>query len=188
MFEKQKEGCLNRKDKSIKKSIDIGIINLVDNINSLDDYYTTSSCSGRILLIEKKSDKKKDARFVFAEHNEVSFDDIKKSLKTIPQGDVWLKQESVILHVCCRNLEAAIRLLGIVRSLGLKRAGIIHAEKRIIVEMIGTEFMETIIARDGAVLIRDSYLNLLVEEANKKLEKNKKKIEELYEAVSSLGL
>lgn len=188
LFDKQKKDCLNKKDKSKKKSVDKDIKPLIDLLNSLDDYYTTSSCSGRILLIEKKSDKKKDARFVFAEHKRADFRLIKKSLKKIPRNDIWLKQESIIMHVCCRDLEAAKRLLKIVRDLGIKRAGIINIGKRIIIEIIGTEAMETIIARDGKMLVSDDYLRILVREVNKKLERNEKKIKELYEIISSLSL
>ncbi|MBW2975642.1 hypothetical protein KY366_08030 [Candidatus Woesearchaeota archaeon] len=178
MFDKQKKDCLAKKDKSRKKSIDRDIKQLIDLINSMEDYYTTSSCSGRILLIEKKSDRKQDARFAFAEHKKADFKAI-KALE-LPRDDVWLKQESIIIHVCCRDLEAANRLLREVRDLGIKRAGIIHIGKRIIIEIIGTESMETLIARDGRMLVDDDYLKILVKEANKKLDRNKGKIDELY--------
>jgi len=181
MFDNEKKNCLNKIDKSNKKSIDKDIEPLINLINSHKDYYTTSSCSGRILLIEKKTDNKKDARFKFAEHKKANFEAIKQSLKQIPNNDIWLRQESIIIHVCCRNLEAATSLLKKVRELGIKRAGIINIDKRVILEIIGTEAMETMIARQGNMLVEDSYLKTLVEEANKKLERNKNKIEELYE-------
>ncbi len=180
MFDKQKKDCLSRIDKSKKRSIDKDIKPLIDLLNSSKDYYTTSSCSGRILLIEKKTDNKKDARFAFAEHKTADFKAIKKNLEKLSANDVWLKQESIIMHVCCRNLEAAKKLLKIVRDLGIKRAGIMNIGKRIIIEIIGTEAMEAIIARNGKMLIDDNYLKILVEEANKKLERNKTKIRELF--------
>ncbi len=183
MFDKQKKDCLSRIDKSNKKRIDRDIKPLISLINSLDDYYTTSSCSGRILLIEKKTDKKQDARFAFAEHKTADFKAIKQSLENLPEDDVWLKQESIIIHLCCRNLESAKRLLKIVRCLGIKRAGIISIGKKIIIELIGTEAMETIIARKGKMLVNDDYLKTLVKEANKKIERNKKKIKELYNKI-----
>lgn len=183
LFDKQKKDCLNRIDKSNKKSIDRDIKPLISLINSLDDYYTTSSCSGRILLIEKKTDKKQDVRFAFAEHKTADFKAIKQSLKNLPKNDVWLKQESIIIHLCCRNLEAAERLLKVVRDIGIKRAGIINIKKRLIIEIIGTEAMETIIARKGKMLVNDDYLKTIVKEANKKLERNKKKIKELYSKI-----
>jgi len=49
-FQKHKKDFLNKKDKSKKGSIDGEIKKLVDKINSLENYYTTSSCSGRILI------------------------------------------------------------------------------------------------------------------------------------------
>ena len=179
-FQKQKKDCLSRKDKSNKAGIDKDIKPLIDLLNSSSDYYTTSSCSGRILLIEKKSDNKKDMRFAFVEHKKAELKAIKKSLEKLPLGDVFLRQESIIMHVCCRDLDNAKSLLKLVRELGIKRAGIINIDKRIIIEIIGTESMETILARNGKMLVSDDYLRVLVEEANKKLERNKKKIKELY--------
>jgi len=184
MFDKRKKDCLTKIDKSNKKSIDKDIKPLIELINSLDNYYTTSSCSGRILLIEKKTDKKQDARFAFAEHKKADFKAIKKSLKKLPKNDVWLKQESIIIHICCRTLESAKKLLKIVRDIGIKRAGIINIHKRIIIEIIGTEAMEAIIARKGKMLVDDTYLKILVKEANKKLERNKKKIKSLKAKLS----
>ncbi len=180
LFDKRKKDCLSRKDKSNKRGIDKDIKPLVELLNSLDDYYTTSSCSGRILLIEKKSDNKKDVRFAFAEHRQAEFKAIKKTLEKLPPGDVFFKQESIIMHVCCRDLGNAKKLLKIVRDLGVKRAGIINVSERIIIEIIGTESMETIIARNGKMLVADDYLRILVKEANEKLERNKRKIKELY--------
>ncbi len=184
-FQKQKKDCLSRKDKSNRGGIDNDIKPLVELLNSSSDYYTTSSCSGRILLIEKKSENKKDIRFAFAEHRKAELKAIKKSLEKLPAGDVFFKQESIIMHVCCRDLECAKRLLKIVRELGIKRAGIINVDKRIIIEIIGTEAMETIIARNGKMLVGDDYIMILVEEANKKLERNKKKIKELYKEIKN---
>ncbi len=133
--------------------------------------------------MEKRTEKKKDTRFVFAEHKKADFKAIKNSLKELPKNDIWFKQESIIIHVCCRDLESAKKLLKIVRDTGIKRAGIINADKRIIIEIIGTEAMETIIARNGKMLFSDNYLKVLVEEANKKLDKNKNKIKELHKKI-----
>ena len=40
--------------------------------------------------------------------------------------------------------------------------------------------METIIAKDGKLLVSEGYLKELVKEANKKLLRNKNKIDELF--------
>ena len=50
-FSKLKEHSLSKIDKSKKNSIDKNIKSLINIINKSDDYYTTSSCSGRIVLL-----------------------------------------------------------------------------------------------------------------------------------------
>ena len=54
LFHREKERVLRGKDDlSRKGSVDQPIIGLVDHINSLDQYYTTSSCSGRIIVFSE---------------------------------------------------------------------------------------------------------------------------------------
>src|SRR3989338_2565012 len=67
-FDQQKRDNLKRLDKSIKKSIDERIRGIVEFLNSLPAYFTTSSCSGRVMLLERKKSWKKDSRFVYREH------------------------------------------------------------------------------------------------------------------------
>jgi len=53
VFRKQKLSCLSKIDLSKKRSIDKAISDLVVFINSCDQYFTTSSCSGRIYTYEE---------------------------------------------------------------------------------------------------------------------------------------
>ncbi len=186
-FEKEKKDCLNKIDKSKKGSIDKKIKELVDLINSLKDYYTTSSCSGRILLIKRpKSGKKCDVDFLFESHNKVSFEEVKSYLKNIPKQDLWFRQESMILHVVCRTIENAQKILDLSNRIGFKHSGIITTRKKIVVEIIGSEQFDTIIAKHGKVFVGDEYLRLLVDEADKKLEINNRKIKRFYGLIKSL--
>ena len=54
-FEKQKVACLSQVDLSKKGSIDDQIMELVQFINSKENYFTTSSCSGRISVFSEVS-------------------------------------------------------------------------------------------------------------------------------------
>ena len=45
---KQKSGDLSRKG-----AIDAAIVGLIELINGRDEYFTTSSCSGRIVVLEQ---------------------------------------------------------------------------------------------------------------------------------------
>ena len=71
-FENQKKVFLKKLDKSKEGHIDKEITQLVKKINSSDNYYTTSSCAGRIVLLEKKSDKKQEIRWLFKKHGKVN--------------------------------------------------------------------------------------------------------------------
>ncbi|MBU4283808.1 MAG: hypothetical protein KJ968_01760 [Nanoarchaeota archaeon] len=186
-FEKEKKDCLNKIDKSKKGSIDRKIKELVDLINSLKDYYSTSSCSGRILLIKRpKSGKKCDVGFLFESHDKVSFEEIKACLKNIPEQDLWFRQESMILHVACRTIENAQKILDLCSLAGFKHSGIITTRKKIVVEIIGSNQFDTIIAKHGRVFVSDEHLRLLVNEANKKLGINSRKIKRFYGLIKSL--
>jgi len=53
VFRKQKLSCLSKVDLSKKGSIDEAVTGLVIFINQCDQYFTTSSCSGRIYIYEE---------------------------------------------------------------------------------------------------------------------------------------
>ncbi|RMF07001.1 hypothetical protein D6764_00925 [Candidatus Woesearchaeota archaeon] len=109
-FDRMKRRALLKKDKSRAGSIDEPIRELINFINSLDDYYTTSSCSGRILIIAP-SGKKKDSQWLLVKHAPVSAGEVRDALSSLPDsGTVWFRVESFIVHVGCRNLDAADHL------------------------------------------------------------------------------
>ncbi|MBN1386479.1 hypothetical protein JW968_05910 [Candidatus Woesearchaeota archaeon] len=50
--------------------------------------------------------------------------------------EVWLKMEPLILHVACRSIPAADRLVKKANSIGLKRAGAVSLSPKTIVERL----------------------------------------------------
>ncbi len=166
-------------DKSKKGSVDKPIAKLVEDINSKNDFYTTSSCSGRIVLLaQSETGKKHKADCIFMSHSKISLKQVKDALEKLPKNQVWFRFEPLILHVACRNIESAEELVKLGRSIGFKRSGI-QSTRKMIVEICSTEKIDTIIAEKGKLLVNDSYLNILVRETNKKFEKNKEKIKKL---------
>lgn len=181
-FETDKKIFLGKKDKSIKGEIDKEILPLIKKINSFPNYYTTSSCAGRIMLL-MPSKRKQDTKWIFVKHDKVKFIEVKKNLKKIPKESVWFRQESFIIHVCCKTIDDAQKLLDIANKVGLKRAGIITTKNKILVELISTEHFDTIVAKNGKLLINDLFLKTLIEEANDKLEMNFRKLKKLEELI-----
>jgi len=177
-FDNEKKQCLEKIDKSKKQSVDKDIKPIVDFLNSSENYYTTSSCSGRIMLIEKpESGKKHDAEWLFLTHETADAEDIKKNIKG---NNVWFKQEGAILHVCCKTMDDAEKLLDIVRAEGFKRSGMINFRKRIILEIISTELVEAPVVKGGNIIADDAYIAELVNSANKNMEKNKERMKRLF--------
>jgi len=168
-FDEDKKRALAKEDKSKKGSWDLRIKDLCDRINCLNDYYTTSSCSGRIVIV--KDGEKKPGMILFSSHNKAGLEEIKKFLEN---EKIWIKMEPCALHICCRNFESAFDLLGKARGCGWKRSGIM-SDRKIACELFSTENL--------AVPVFDrmdyNYLEQVINECNKKLEKTWIKIEKL---------
>lgn len=188
-FQKEKKEFLGKNDKSKKGGIDLKIKKLTAKINSLDDFFTTSSCSGRILLSAiPSSNKKNEVKYLFCSHQKIQFNAIKNIIKSkkLPKDDVWFMVQPVILHIACENINSARKLLNIARDIGFRRSGIISFGKnRVTMELISTEKIEAIVSKNGKLVIDDDYFKILVKEGNKKLEKTWEKIGKLYIALAS---
>lgn len=185
-FDKYKKEILGKKDKSSIGDYDEKIQELCNKINSMNDYYTTSSCSGRITLV-KYNNKKLPGLFIFRIHEKTSFEEIKKELdKTAKETKelVYLKQEPCLIVVSCRNSESQKKLFSAARNNGWKKSGIISTDKRFIIELMSTENISLPVVNNGKILINDDYLKFLIDEANKKLELTWGKIERLKELIN----
>jgi len=172
LFTKRKKDVLSKLDKSHIGKWDEKIAELCDKINSLENYYTTSSCSGRIILMIDQEKKGEDL-FVFVSHDKVSFDKLKEELNSALKRNqkIKFKLESCILHINCKTLEDAEKLCDKGKLAGWKKSGIIGMKNGITVELNSTEKLEFPIIRNKKILVDDEFLKIVVEEANKKLEK-----------------
>lgn len=171
-------------DKSKKGCIDEEIKELVDAINSAEEYYTTSSCAGRILLYTPSAARKKnETQWLFVSHTFVSFSDFMAALKKLPEETVFFRFEPLILHVVCKDIAAAERLLQICNASGLKHSGAISFSKRIIVEVIGNDWLDAPIATKEKLLLSEEALQLFLADANEKMKKNFERIERLKKEI-----
>lgn len=151
--------------------MDQPIKKLLALINNLDGYYTTSSCSGRILVIELKDRTRKDlAEFILNAHTPVTEEDLYHALTNSKKERVWLLVQPPILHVATPTIKAGMELLIMMKKIGCKRAGIISSTpEKTVVEIRGTESMELPLAKKGVILFDREYLKELTKEANTKL-------------------
>lgn len=169
MFEKLKQDVLGKDDKSIVGEIDKDILELVNKINASEDYFTTSSCSGRIVL--QTGEKKPEIKWIKVSHDFVDLDWVKVEL---PEELMWFRMEPMILHVACRNIEKAQELLDKAQPV-FKKSFIQTTRNKVLVEIKGSEYIEVPVAQ-GKWLVDDEFLKVLIEEANKKLKRTREKI------------
>lgn len=180
LFQKRKQDVLSKLDKSSIGKWDEKIKKLCKKINSLKNYYTTSSCSGRIILMIDQEKKGQDL-FVFVSHNKISFEKLKSELNSALKKNqkIKFKFEPCILHVSCETFSDAEKLYEKAKLAGWKKSGIIGVKNGFTIELNSTEKLEFPIIRNKKILVSDEFLKIIIEEANKKLEKSWMKIEKL---------
>jgi tRNA wybutosine-synthesizing protein 3 len=182
-FEQRKQDSLLKKDKSSIGEWDMKIMSLCNKINKNRNYYTTSSCSGRILLMIDQ-EKKAKGLFKFITHKKIT---LKKLIKKIEENEdqenLKLKQEPCILHIACKDLDDANNLLVKAQRSGWKKSGIIALNKNIILEINSTEKIEFPIISNKKLLINPKknldFFFKVKETANANLEKGWRRIKEL---------
>jgi tRNA wybutosine-synthesizing protein 3 len=172
-FENQKKTFLTKLDKSKKGSIDRRVNKLITLINRLDDYYTTSSCSGRTYLW--RGEVKNQVEWLKITHDLLPNDFF--NLEDF-QGLIWLRLEGLILHIACRDITAANRLLQEARRI-YKKSSILSISKKIIVEIRDSENIEMPFYQN-LELIFSGDLEFLREMLNEKMQKIWKKRNEFY--------
>ncbi len=196
-FDADKEKTLKRmllNDKSDKGSVDKPIQKLVNLINAKEDYYTLSSCSGRIVLLYiPDTGKKREAEFIVRTHDLIKSSKVKSVIKELlnyvnynNDGSIWFKQDPPIVHIGSRTLKQASDLLRNARTIGFKRNGLFEVEKRFLMELVSTERTDAIIAQDGKLLVPEEYIKTLIEVGNKKLEQSWTKIKKLEAEIKKL--
>jgi len=181
LFNQRKKDILSKEDKSSKGGWDEHIFNLCKKINLNEDYYTTSSCSGRVVLMKEQNKKAKDL-FLFVSHDLISFEQLKDELTKIAdsyEGAVKFKLDPCILHVACSDIDKAKEICEKAKLVGWKRSGIIGFGKNVIIELNSTEKFEFPVVLDGKILVDDFFLKIIVGESNKKLKKSWEKINKL---------
>lgn len=164
-----------------EQKADPKIIPLCRFINQQPDFFSASSCSGRIVLLELDShEKKRESAFFFKKHARVRTDEIYKRLRQKSRQTLWFKQEPFILHLGTDSLSNANRLLLCCRRAGIKRAGIMVAKTgKFVLEIIGTHGFSVPVKEKNTMLITKPFLNKLVNHANKKLGANFKRLQKL---------
>ena len=184
-FLKSKERAMYALEKAMKNGeVDEKALPIIEKLNGVEEFFTTSSCSGRIVILEVPSlGQKVDARFLGKWDGEVTVDDITDAIENAKKGEIWMLAQPPIFHVSAANMKKASELLGIAKQSGFKDSGIKHTGKRILIEIKSTEEMDVPVGMDGKMMCSNEYLSLIVSVANEIIERAEKKLEGLEENI-----
>ncbi len=154
-------------------------------INSTRNFFTSSGCAGRIMLLGLHGKATKQESYFHRKwHREVKFAELWEGLEAKSRGTLWFKMEPFIIHIGTKNLGGADSLLNVMRNAGVKRGGIIVAKKgKCIAEFVGTQSISLPVKEGTKILIEKDYMRQILNEANGKLRKNYELLKRLEKVV-----
>lgn len=188
-FSQWKKQCLNKLDLSKKGSVDEDIVHVVSLLNSCEEYFTTSSCSGRVILTdgapESSAVQKQNCVWLFVSHHKCKCDDLMSALAR-SSGDAVLKFEPFVLHVQCRRLEDAQLMHSVAVNSGFRNSGLTASKTgKIITAVRSTHGLEVPLSQQGRLLVDHNYISFLTQIANQKMEENLRRIHRFYQNLQS---
>ncbi|MFW5705051.1 MAG: tRNA wybutosine-synthesizing 3 family protein [Nanoarchaeota archaeon] len=185
-FQLWKKQALSKLDKSTIGSIDEKIKTLCETINSREDMFTLSSCSGRICLNKNANNSKIEKIWLFVSHEKVESEKLWQILENYSEKlKLEFRQDSCILHICVKTNELARNLMNAGKESGFNKTGIIANKSRIIVELI-CDINLNLPIYDKELLIPKKYLEYIVSISNNNLSQTWERIKKLEEKIKNL--
>ncbi|XP_020949262.1 tRNA wybutosine-synthesizing protein 3 homolog isoform X1 [Sus scrofa] len=180
-FKRWKAQCLSKADFSRKGCVDEDVVEIVQLLNGREQFFTTSSCAGRIILLEQGMDslevQKQNCCWLLVSHKPCVKDDVIVALKKA-NGDAILKFEPLVLHVQCRQLQDAQILHSVAIDSGFRNSGITVGKRgKTMLAVRSTHGLEVPLSHKGKLMVTEEYIDFLLKIANHKMEENKKRIE-----------
>jgi tRNA wybutosine-synthesizing protein 3 len=209
------EKAISMKDYKIaleNSSIDQRVIPALAIVNSHPDYFSTSSCSGRVMLLSLAYPGAKNESLILSKWHE------KFNKEQLMEGiDKWDKYrylflfaQSAIFHIIARDLNKAVELRNLGELAGFKYSTLrsikplkkayhgdntntssssvdidnILIDSRITVELLSTERLNVPIGLDNKILVNDEYFDVLLELSNDAISKTHEKIVKLENVLS----
>ncbi|MGC9152493.1 MAG: tRNA(Phe) 7-((3-amino-3-carboxypropyl)-4-demethylwyosine(37)-N(4))-methyltransferase [Vulcanisaeta sp.] len=175
-FDSRKSIFLKRlMEEGAQNRVDFDIYDFLLTFNkSLNDFYTTSSCSGRIALAKapRLSYSKGSGlfKFVVKWHRPVTYGEVMNVLSNIDSGDVWLLVRAPIIHFVARDIHGALMILRMAREAGFKHSGIYSVtHDGVVVEVQGEDRFEVPIIVNGRSLVSMDGMKRIIDIANETL-------------------
>jgi tRNA wybutosine-synthesizing protein 3 len=182
------------------KLIDQDVIPVLNIINSQTMFFSTSSCSGRVMVIAvAHPGSKNESEIIRKWHDKFDRADLKDAVKSwSSHKNLYFLAQPPIFHITTNYIHAAIKLRNIAESAGFKYSSIrsikLHNKKKgtkseendtnfdiekITVELKSTERLNIPLGFNGKLIIGDVYLENIATIANDVILESKEKLDRL---------
>ena len=170
-----------------ENKVDLEILHVINRINEFAQYYSTSSCAGRIVLLSKANFRGKyTAEFVYKNHsplNPEAIIELKNSMKRPFAGQLYFNVEPPTYHVVCNTFEDAMQIHQLALEVALGYSMFKSIKKSIVVEIRGTGLLQVPIGLDNKVYITDEHLDFILALGNEVLSSEQDRVKKLYEGL-----
>ncbi len=178
-FEIRKKRALTKLEKALDMGlVDLEVLPVINFINRYPNFYTTSSCAGRLVLMTKKDARAKHSTtFLFKTHDLKKFDVMTQYLPTQFNGQLWFSVTAPLFHIGVFSLNDAEQLVKLALEARLGYSMFKSVSPKIIVEIRGTGRIEVPIGENNAIFVNKEYLSYLIALGKKIIENERERLE-----------
>lgn len=167
---------------------DKDIVDFIKCVFTKKKVYTSSSCSGRITIVDSAYPWLRDESYViFKKHEPVTVEEVLNVIKHDPLYRFWLISSGPIIHFIAIDIDAANRILKTAREAGFKHSGVISfSESGIVVEVVSGTWTPFLL-KDGAKPVAND-IERVIALANEILIEGKKRLDKLFKAFKEIDI
>ena len=165
--------------------LDRDIMDVLQKFFSMDSYYTLSSCSGRVTVVDAVMPwERENSSVIFKKHSPITVEEVSKILNQRAVWTLWLVVTGPIIHISSISFDDAVKLLSLVRNAGMKHSGIMSVSRKgVVVEATSGVFISTPLKSGPSLLMSEDSIPQTVSLANKALIKGKERLNRLRKAL-----
>jgi tRNA wybutosine-synthesizing protein 3 len=167
--------------------LDVELLPLLVLLNRDANLFTTSSCSGRITVMDANYPWERDeTAIVFKTHGPTTPSELEFMYKVPPHRRYWLIVSGPIIHIYSRSVKLALKILQLARRVGFKHSGVMNysSERGAFIELVTGVYATQLIRAREIVLVDQRDLEHLVQTFNQALIEGKRRLNSLYQELS----
>ncbi len=161
--------------------LDLDIVDILVEFFLRPKSFTTSSCSGRIVIMDSEFPwTKEETMIVFKKHEPISKEELLHVIREPISERLWLSIQGPIIHVETLDLNEAFEVLDVARRAGFKHSGILASTRKGILVELRTGIRVNIpLGGANSLWFKSESIDEIVSLANKALGEAKERLDRL---------